>query len=83
MSKQEDSLYQMQTLRENLRFLRESHGWSREKLSAHSGIPTEVLAVMEEGEDFAMEHLLTLGRLYEKEPVEFFVPMKDREPPLS
>lgn len=76
MSKQEESLQQIQTMRENLRILRQSRGWDLEELSARSLIPYATLEAIEQGGEFNMSCLAPLCALYEVEPIELFRPMK-------
>ena len=60
MSKQEESLQQIQTMRENLRILRQSRGWDLEELSARSLIPYATLEAIEQGGEFNMSCLAPL-----------------------
>lgn len=75
MSKQDLSLQQIQTMRENLRILRQSRGWSIEELAARTSLPAGELRAIEQGEDFSMGCLKPLCDVYEVEPVELFRPM--------
>lgn len=66
---------QLQTIYENLRTLRQARGWPIDELSNLSGIHVKILADIEEGKDFYIQHLFALCRVYRVTPREMFTPM--------
>lgn len=68
---------QIQTMRENLKRLREQNGWSIRQLSRLSGISPAALARMESGMNFGVMNLFTLCVFYQIKPHELFCPNKD------
>ena len=64
MYKHQESIKQMETMRENLRIFREKKGWSVEELSQISKIDVQILLDIESDKDFDVEHLFTLCQLY-------------------
>lgn len=66
---------QIQTMRNNMRLLREQRNWSMKKLSEVSGIDEKTLNDIETGEDFGIAHLLKLCSLYHIKPRDIFYPV--------
>jgi transcriptional regulator with XRE-family HTH domain len=76
MNLKDENRRQIQTMRENMRLLREQKNWSVKKLSEISGIDEETLADIENGGDFGIAHLFKLCRLYKIKPRDIFYPVK-------
>ena len=72
MNGKSESDQQIEAMRENLRFLRETHGWTIEELSKKSRIRVKVLHDMEGGRDFDIIYLIRLCKLYNIEPYKLF-----------
>ena len=64
----------MEAMRQNIRRLRLSKGWSIEHLSEASGIGQKILISMEADEDFDVQYLFRLCNLYHITPHKMFVP---------
>ena len=76
MSVVEESLNQIKTMRENLKKFRKGKGWSIEELSQISRIDAEILRLMEDDKDFAIEYLFTLCDMYGVKIHEIFLPIE-------
>ncbi|MDR1629118.1 MAG: helix-turn-helix domain-containing protein [Oscillospiraceae bacterium] len=59
-------------MRDNLKFLREARGWSLTELSDISGISKKILTGMEAEEDFEVNYMLELCRVYQIKPHKLF-----------
>ena len=68
----ETNAKQLEIMCKNLKFLRESRGWSIEYLSETSGINKKILAQIEAGQDFDVRHLIKLSGIYTIKPHELF-----------
>ena len=71
----EENTAQFAQMRENLKTLRQSKNLSIEALSEISEIPRETLLAIETGEDFEIQHLFTLCRIYQLPPQKIFLPL--------
>jgi len=71
----EENKKQVQNMRENFISLRRSKGWSIQELSEISGIDIKTLADIEEGQDFDIDYLFRLCRLYNISPHRIFFPV--------
>lgn len=68
---------QIQTMRKNMRLLREQRNWSMKKLSEVSGIDEKTLNDIETGGDFGIAHLIQLCSLYHIKPRDIFFPVNN------
>ena len=73
MNISEENERELQAMRENFKALREAKGWSLEALSEISGVAEKILADMEAGQDFEVDYLFTLCRIYGMEPYKIFL----------
>jgi|AGTN01.1.fsa_nt_gi hypothetical protein len=67
---------QIQTMRDNLKFLRGQKGWSVRELSRLSKISPAVLKRIAAGKNFGMPCLLALCRFHRIAPHEIFRPIQ-------
>ena len=76
MSVHEENINQIETMRKNLKNLREEKGWSIQDLSEKSGINSGVLWSVENEQDCEINHLFILCKLYNIEVHKIFSPIK-------
>jgi len=69
----EENAKELKNMYENLKFLRQSKGWSINELSEISGINTKILIGIEESNDFDIQHLIKLCRTYKIRLCEIFL----------
>jgi len=60
----EENTKQLKIMSENFKFLRQTKGWSIQELSEVSGINKKILTGMEKDQDFDIEYLFILCRIY-------------------
>jgi len=65
---------QIQTMRKNFKLLREEKNWTIKDLSEITGISEETLIGIENGEDFEIEFLFVLCRIYAISSSKIFQP---------
>ena len=68
----EENVRQLESMRKNLKKLRESQDWSIEYLSNVAGINEKILTQIEEGQDFEVRYLIRLCGIYNVKPREIF-----------
>jgi len=66
---------QLKIMRENFKSLREANGWSFKDLSHITGIDEKTLTDIEEGEDFNVQYLIELCRIYH---IKYFLTLIDQ-----
>ena len=64
---------QLETMRKNLKALREAKLWSICELSEISGINEKILTGIENGKDFEVQYLFDLCRIYNIQPHKIFL----------
>lgn len=67
---------QIQTMRENLKWLRGQKSWSIRELSRRSGVKPGVLRRIEDGRNFNLRSLLILCGVYGVRPRDIFYPIR-------
>lgn len=75
MNVSDENKKQVKTMYENFRLLRKEKGWTIEELSEKSGISVEDLTCIEREEDFNVDFLIVLCRIYGIKPHEIFLPI--------
>ena len=68
----EETKKQIKIMRENLKSLRKERGWTVEELSEISGIDIKTLNGMEREQDFDIQYLFDLCRIYHIQPPKIF-----------
>ena len=71
----EEIMRQYQTMYRNLKALRRRENWSIEELSQRSGIHTATLENIEREQDFELDALFALCRIYGIKVHEIFAPL--------
>jgi transcriptional regulator with XRE-family HTH domain len=67
-----ETMMQLKNMQKNLLLFRLAKGWSIQELSRISKINEKILFDIENGNDFNIEFLLTLCRLYKIKPHQIF-----------
>ena len=75
MSIHEENAGQLKTMYENLKLLRERKNWSIDELSQLSGIDVKVLSSIENEDDFEIDVLFKLCRIYGIKVHQIFMPL--------
>lgn len=73
MDMKDENIRQLENMRKNFIYLRESRGWSIRELSAASGISEDILLDVESGNDFSAEYLFNLCMFYGVKPKDIFL----------
>ena len=71
----EQNDHQLETMQINLKLLREQKSWSINDLSQISGIESQILSDIENGEDVDIAFIFKLCRIYGKTLHEIFLPL--------
>ena len=75
MTVHEKNMFQIKTMRENLKQIREEKGWSVEEVSKKTNIDVEILRLIESESDFDIDYLFTLCSLYGIKVDKIFLPI--------
>jgi len=66
-------------MRENFKLLRNMKNWTLEELSQISGIDVNTLTKIENGQDFDLDYLLALCRIYNVKVSDIFSPLRKKQ----